>query len=60
MCLVFVEVYFNVICYVYKDKFYLLVLICLEVKDNDIVLEIWDYGEGFDIGDYSLFMLDVK
>ncbi|MDE5075940.1 MAG: anti-sigma regulatory factor [Trichodesmium sp. St16_bin2-tuft] len=58
--LVLAEAYSNVIRHAHKDKPHLPVLIRLEVKDNDIALEIWDYGEGYDTGDYSPPTPDAK
>ena len=51
--LVLVEAYSNVVRHAHKDQPYLPVLIRLELKDQDIALEVWDHGEGFDLSDYS-------
>jgi serine/threonine-protein kinase RsbW len=50
--LALVEAYSNVVRHAHKDQPNLPVLIRLEVKDRDIVLEIWDHGKGFDLSTY--------
>ncbi|BAZ25430.1 putative anti-sigma regulatory factor [Kalymmatonema gypsitolerans NIES-4073] len=50
--LVLVEAYSNVVRHAHKDQPYLPVLIRLELKDTDIVLEVWDQGKGFDLSSY--------
>lgn len=47
-----VEAYSNVVRHAHRDRPNLPVLIRLEVKDRDLVLEIWDYGEGYDLSTY--------
>lgn len=51
--LVLVEAYSNVVRHAHKDQPLLPVLIRLELKEQDIALEVWDHGKGFDLSDYS-------
>ncbi len=46
------EAYSNVVRHAHKEQANLPVLLRLELKDRDIALEIWDYGEGFDMSTY--------
>ncbi|WP_414544157.1 ATP-binding protein [Nostoc sp. CCY0012] len=50
--LALVEAYSNVVRHAHKEQANLPVLLRLELKDRDIALEIWDYGEGFDMSTY--------
>ncbi len=50
--LALVEAYSNVVRHAHKNQPYLPVLIRLEIKEYDIVLEIWDCGEGYDVSNY--------
>lgn len=50
--LALVEAYSNVVRHAHRDKPYLPVLIRLELKERDIIVEIWDYGDGFDLSTY--------
>ncbi|MEB3355640.1 MAG: anti-sigma regulatory factor [Synechococcales bacterium] len=50
--LVLVEAYSNVVRHAHKDQPNLPVLIRLELKDRDILLEVWDYGKGYDLSTY--------
>lgn len=50
--LALVEAYSNVVRHAHKDQPNLPVLIRLELKDRDIILEIWDHGQGFDLSTY--------
>lgn len=50
--LALVEAYSNVVRHAHKDQPYLPVLIRLELKEQDIALEVWDYGEGYDLSEY--------
>ena len=50
--LALVEAYSNVVRHAHRERPNLPVLIRLELKDRDLVLEIWDYGEGYDIESY--------
>lgn len=50
--LVLVEAYSNVVRHAHKEKPNLPVLIRLELRKEDIALEIWDRGDGFDISNY--------
>ncbi len=51
--LVLVEAYSNVVRHAHRDQPNLPVLIRLELKERDIALEIWDYGQGFDPSFYE-------
>ena len=51
--LVLVEAYSNVIRHAHKDQPYLPILIRLEIKECDIVVEIWDYGQGYNTDNYN-------
>lgn len=50
--LALVEAYSNVVRHAHKNQPYLPVLIRLEIKEEDITLEIWDCGEGYDVSNY--------
>lgn len=50
--LALVEAYSNVVRHAHKDQPNLPVLIRLELKEQDIALEIWDHGKGFDLATY--------
>lgn len=50
--LVLVEAYSNVVRHAHKDQPNLPVLIRLELKDQDLALEIWDSGQGFETSNY--------
>jgi serine/threonine-protein kinase RsbW len=50
--LALVEAYSNVVRHAHKDKPNLPVLIRLELQERDIVLEVWDRGQGFDLSTY--------
>lgn len=50
--LVLVEAYSNVVRHAHKDQPNLPVLIRLELTGNDLSLEIWDHGSGFDLSNY--------
>ncbi|NJK52738.1 MAG: anti-sigma regulatory factor [Leptolyngbyaceae cyanobacterium SU_3_3] len=50
--LALVEAYSNVVRHAHRDQPNLPVLIRLEVKDRDLSLEIWDYGQGYDLSTY--------
>ncbi|PSB19121.1 anti-sigma regulatory factor [Phormidesmis priestleyi ULC007] len=50
--LALVEAYSNVVRHAHRDRPHLPVLIRLEVKDRDLALEIWDYGQGYDLSTY--------
>lgn len=50
--LALVEAYSNVVRHAHKEQANVPVLLRLELKDRDIALEIWDYGEGFDMSTY--------
>ncbi|MBW4510207.1 MAG: anti-sigma regulatory factor [Scytonematopsis contorta HA4267-MV1] len=50
--LALVEAYSNVVRHAHKEQPNLPVLLRLELKDRDLAIEIWDYGDGYDISDY--------
>ncbi|MBW4651242.1 MAG: anti-sigma regulatory factor [Kastovskya adunca ATA6-11-RM4] len=50
--LALVEAYSNVVRHAHRDQPNIPVLIRLELKNQDIALEIWDYGKGFDLSTY--------
>jgi serine/threonine-protein kinase RsbW len=51
--LVLAEAYSNVIRHAHKDNPHLPVTVRLELQNRDIALEIWDHGQGYQIGDYQ-------
>ncbi|MGI8504009.1 MAG: ATP-binding protein [Hassallia sp.] len=50
--LALVEAYSNAVRHAHKDQPNAPVIIRLELKDQDIALEVWDRGEGFDMSTY--------
>ncbi len=50
--LALVEAYSNVVRHAHRDRPNLPLLIRLEVIDRDLILEIWDYGQGYDLSTY--------
>ena len=50
--LVLTEGYSNAVRHAHKNKPGLTILLRLELKDRDLSIEIWDYGEGFDLSTY--------
>lgn len=50
--LALVEAYSNVVRHAHKEQANVPVLLRLELKDRDIALEVWDFGEGFDMSTY--------
>lgn len=50
--LVLVEAYSNAVRHAHKEKSNLPILLRLELKDRDLSIEIWDYGDGFDMSRY--------
>ncbi len=50
--LVVVEVYSNIVRHAHNEKPELPVLIRIELDDNNLSLEVWDQGEGFNIDSY--------
>lgn len=50
--LALVEAYSNVVRHAHKEQTNLPVLLRLELKERDIALEVWDYGEGYDMSNY--------
>jgi serine/threonine-protein kinase RsbW len=50
--LALVEAYSNAVRHAHKDKPNLPVLVRLELRERALCIEVWDYGEGFDMGEY--------
>jgi serine/threonine-protein kinase RsbW len=50
--LALVEAYSNAVRHAHKNKPNVPILLRLELKNRDLALEIWDYGEGFDMSTY--------
>ncbi|MBF2078332.1 MAG: anti-sigma regulatory factor [Synechococcales cyanobacterium T60_A2020_003] len=50
--LVLAEAYSNVVRHAHKDQPNLPVLIRLELQDRDLMVEIWDHGQGYDLSTY--------
>jgi serine/threonine-protein kinase RsbW len=50
--LVLVEAYSNVVRHAHRNQPNLPVLLRLELQQKDVSLEIWDYGQGFDLSTY--------
>lgn len=50
--LALVEAYSNAVRHAHKEKPNLPILLRLELKDRNLSIEIWDYGEGFDLSTY--------
>ncbi|MGG6296853.1 ATP-binding protein [Leptolyngbya sp. AN02str] len=50
--LVLVEAYSNVVRHAHREQPNLPVLIRMELHERDLHLEIWDYGDGFDLSTY--------
>lgn len=51
--LVLAEAYSNVVRHAHKEQPNLPVLLRLEVKDRNLALEVWDYGKGYNLAQYS-------
>ncbi len=51
--LVVAEVYSNVVRHAHSEKPELPVLIRIELDENNLLLEIWDQGEGFKLDNYA-------
>ena len=51
--LVLAEAYSNVVRHAHKEQPNLPVLLRLEVKDRNLALEVWDYGKGYNLSEYS-------
>ncbi|MBD2666364.1 putative anti-sigma regulatory factor, serine/threonine protein kinase [Richelia sinica FACHB-800] len=58
--LALVEAYSNVVRHAHKDTPNSPVLLRLELKNRDLSLEIWDYGQGYDIANYNAPQPDDK
>lgn len=50
--LVLVEAYSNVVRHAHKDQPNLPVLLRLELRESEVVIEVWDYGQGYDLSTY--------
>ncbi|MGM3305844.1 ATP-binding protein [Anabaena sp. WFMT] len=50
--LALVEAYTNAVRHAHKDQPNLPILLRLELKERKLLLEIWDYGQGFDMSAY--------
>lgn len=50
--LALVEAYSNVVRHAHQGQPHLPVLIRLELRGQEVALEIWDYGQGFDLSTY--------
>lgn len=50
--LALVEAYSNVVRHAHKEQSELPVVMCLEMKNGDISLEVWDHGQGYDLATY--------
>lgn len=51
--LALVEAYSNVVRHAHKEQPEVPVLLKLELKDQNLALEIWDSGNGFDLDTYT-------
>jgi serine/threonine-protein kinase RsbW len=51
--LALVEAYSNAVRHAHKQKPDLPIIVCLEIKERDLSIEIWDHGEGFNMDSYS-------
>ncbi|WP_353930772.1 anti-sigma regulatory factor [Okeanomitos corallinicola TIOX110] len=50
--LVLIEAYSNAVRHAHKDQPGLPILLRLEIKDRNLIIEVWDYGQGFDMSSY--------
>lgn len=50
--LVLIEAYSNAVRHAHKDQPSLPILLRLEIKDHKLAIEVWDYGQGFDLSNY--------
>lgn len=50
--LALVEAYTNAVRHAHKDQSGLPILLRLELKDRKLAIEVWDYGQGFDLSTY--------
>jgi serine/threonine-protein kinase RsbW len=50
--LALVEAYTNAVRHAHKDQSSLPILLRLELKDRKLAIEVWDYGQGFDLSTY--------
>ncbi|MEO1402021.1 MAG: anti-sigma regulatory factor [Cyanobacteria bacterium J06635_1] len=51
--LVIVEVYSNIVRHAHQEMPDVPVLIRIELKDQNLSLEVWDQGKGFNLDDYA-------
>lgn len=51
--LVLAEAYSNVIRHAHKDQPHLPIIVRLELQAQDIALEIWDCGTGYEVNQYT-------
>lgn len=51
--LVLVEAYSNAVRHAHRDKKDMPILLRLELNGRNVILEIWDHGQGFDLSTYS-------
>ncbi len=47
------EAFTNVVRHAHKENPQLPVLLRLEIENNHLCLEIWDYGQGYDMSNYN-------
>ncbi|MER3434854.1 MAG: anti-sigma factor [Leptolyngbya sp. ERB_1_1] len=50
--LALVEAYSNVVRHAHRNQPDLPVVLRLELRERDLAIEIWDYGQGFDLSTY--------
>ncbi|MDY6782225.1 MAG: anti-sigma regulatory factor [Cyanobacteriota bacterium] len=50
--LALVEAYSNVVRHAHKEQSHIPVLLRVELQEGELALEIWDYGDGFDLSTY--------
>ena len=50
--LALVEAYSNVVRHAHRNQPDLPIVLRLELRDCDLAIEIWDYGQGFDLSTY--------
>lgn len=50
--LALVEAYSNVVRHAHRNQPDLPVILCLELRERDLEIQIWDHGQGFDLSTY--------